>query len=104
MSIKSWALPLFLCTVTTSALANQGQYTKHEGDEYDYRPTPLANQIADLQDDDRDGVINARDLALIHLRALKSIMMAVAPLSNHHRCSNYIFCLLMTRARLSLRF
>ncbi|CSB08721.1 Uncharacterised protein [Vibrio cholerae] len=42
--------------------------------------------------------------ALIHLRALKSIMMAVAPLSNHHRCSNYIFCLLMTRARLSLRF
>ncbi|HGE6067859.1 TPA: OmpA family protein [Vibrio cholerae] len=62
MSIKSWALPLFLCTVTTSALANQGQYTKHEGDEYDYRPTPLANQIADLQDDDRDGVINARDL------------------------------------------
>lgn len=104
MSIKSWALPLFLCTVTTSALANQGQYTKHEGDEYDYRPTPLANQIADLQDDDRDGVINARDLCLIHLRALKSIMMAVAPLSNHHRCSNYIFCLLMTRARLSLRF
>lgn len=35
---------------------------KARGDEYDYRPTPLANQIADLQDDDRDGVINARDL------------------------------------------
>ncbi|WP_168797008.1 OmpA family protein [Vibrio sp. H11] len=32
------------------------------GDEYDYIKTPLANQVADLQDDDWDGVINARDL------------------------------------------
>ncbi|WP_104047699.1 OmpA family protein [Vibrio jasicida] len=31
-------------------------------DEYDYMPTPDAQQIADLQDDDNDGVINARDL------------------------------------------
>ncbi|PAR29891.1 OmpA family protein [Vibrio metoecus] len=62
MSIKSWALPLFLCTVTTSAFANQGEYIKHEGDEYNYRATPLADQIADLKDDDNDGVINARDL------------------------------------------
>lgn len=31
-------------------------------DEYDYISTPVANQIADLQDDDRDGVINARDI------------------------------------------
>ncbi|XAW88604.1 OmpA family protein [Vibrio sp. CDRSL-10 TSBA] len=31
-------------------------------DEYDYIKTPQANQIADLQDDDMDGVINARDL------------------------------------------
>lgn len=31
-------------------------------DEYDYIDTPVADQIADLQDDDRDGVINARDV------------------------------------------
>ncbi|MFB9134342.1 OmpA family protein [Vibrio sp. AK197] len=30
-------------------------------DKYDYIDTPIANQIADLQDDDRDGVVNARD-------------------------------------------
>ncbi len=30
-------------------------------DQYDYIETPTADQIADLQDDDRDGVINARD-------------------------------------------
>ncbi|MFG0604477.1 OmpA family protein [Vibrio mimicus] len=62
MSIKPWALPLFVCSVTTSALAQQNDYANYEGDEYDYRATPLANQIADLQDDDNDGVINARDL------------------------------------------
>ncbi|MGR5134764.1 OmpA family protein [Vibrio alfacsensis] len=31
-------------------------------DEYDYYPTPTAEQIPDLMDDDSDGVINARDL------------------------------------------
>ncbi|HHF3133265.1 TPA: OmpA family protein [Vibrio diabolicus] len=31
-------------------------------DEYDYRPVPSAEQIADLQDEDNDGVINARDM------------------------------------------
>ncbi|EDP59967.1 OmpA family protein [Vibrio sp. AND4] len=31
-------------------------------DEYDYAETPKAEQVADLQDDDNDGVINARDL------------------------------------------
>ncbi|EGU39541.1 putative outer membrane protein [Vibrio ichthyoenteri ATCC 700023] len=30
--------------------------------QYDYIETPRASQVADLQDDDRDGVINARDL------------------------------------------
>lgn len=30
-------------------------------DEYDYIPGPLPEQIADLGDDDRDGVINERD-------------------------------------------
>ncbi|HHF2875270.1 TPA: OmpA family protein [Vibrio diabolicus] len=31
-------------------------------DEYDYRPVPSAEQIADLEDEDNDGVINARDM------------------------------------------
>ncbi|MCG9621348.1 OmpA family protein [Vibrio diabolicus] len=31
-------------------------------DEYDYRPVPSVEQIADLQDEDNDGVINARDM------------------------------------------
>jgi len=31
-------------------------------DEYDYMPTPIAEQSADHMDDDRDGVINHRDL------------------------------------------
>ncbi|TMX65434.1 OmpA family protein [Vibrio rotiferianus] len=31
------------------------------GDEYDYMPTPVAEQSADHMDDDRDGVINHRD-------------------------------------------
>ncbi|ENP8357309.1 OmpA family protein [Vibrio sp. B513a] len=31
-------------------------------DEYEYRPVPNAEQIADLKDDDNDGVINARDM------------------------------------------
>ncbi len=30
-------------------------------DDYAYIDTPVANQIADLQDDDHDGVVNARD-------------------------------------------
>lgn len=36
--------------------------TSYADDEYEYITTPLATQIDDLQDDDRDGVINARDL------------------------------------------
>ncbi|MDR9826607.1 OmpA family protein [Vibrio sp. FNV 38] len=31
-------------------------------DEYEYQATPLANQTFDLLDDDKDGVINARDM------------------------------------------
>ncbi|ELB2783743.1 OmpA family protein [Vibrio alginolyticus] len=37
------------------------QHVVAEG-EYEYRPVPNAEQIADLQDDDNDGVINARDM------------------------------------------
>lgn len=52
--MKSYTLPFSLAAILVSApiLA----------DEYDYRPTPVADQIDDLQDQDRDGVINARDL------------------------------------------
>lgn len=57
MSIKSWVFPLIICAVSTSISANQ-----QDGDEYDYIATPIADQKADLQDDDNDGVINARDL------------------------------------------
>ncbi len=53
-------LPLLLTmSVTQLAFANNS-----ESDEYDYIATPDANQIADLIDDDRDGVINARDLCI----------------------------------------
>lgn len=45
-------LSLLTAGLTFSALAD---------DEYDYIESPVADQIADLQDDDRDGVINARD-------------------------------------------
>ncbi|GAL25940.1 hypothetical protein JCM19239_2271 [Vibrio variabilis] len=38
--------------------------TTKEEDKYDYIPTPVANQKADLIDDDGDGVINARDLCI----------------------------------------
>jgi len=31
-------------------------------EEYEYIDTPEANQIADLQDDDQDGVVNGRDI------------------------------------------
>ncbi|MGD8233088.1 OmpA family protein [Vibrio sp. TRT 1302] len=31
-------------------------------DEYDYIETPTANQISDLTDEDKDGVVNARDI------------------------------------------
>lgn len=42
-----------LCIVVSSSSAD---------DTYEYRATPVADQIADLLDDDRDGVINARDI------------------------------------------
>ncbi|MEK2098416.1 OmpA family protein [Vibrio parahaemolyticus] len=46
-------LALSVIAVTQQAIAE---------DEYDYRAFPTAEQIADLQDEDNDGVINARDL------------------------------------------
>ncbi len=34
----------------------------HAEDEYEYMDTPVANQISDLTDEDKDGVVNARDI------------------------------------------
>lgn len=48
------ASTLLLCSLHTSAQDTE--------DEYEYMQTPVANQISDLTDDDRDGVVNARDI------------------------------------------
>ena len=48
------AISTLAITLTPSALA--------QPDEYEYIETPTGNQISDLTDDDRDGVVNARDL------------------------------------------
>ncbi|NOI58880.1 OmpA family protein [Vibrio coralliilyticus] len=47
---------------TLTAVACLLSSATHAEDVYDYRQTPVPNQIADLLDDDKDGVINARDL------------------------------------------
>ncbi len=47
-----------LFCISTYTLANDNVVN----DEFSYIPLPLANQIADLEDNDNDGVINARDL------------------------------------------
>ncbi|MBU2899098.1 OmpA family protein [Vibrio hepatarius] len=48
---------IYILTTISIALSNTSL-----ADEYDYISTPNAIQVADLLDDDRDGVINARDL------------------------------------------
>ncbi|MCW8344466.1 OmpA family protein [Vibrio sp. ZSDZ65] len=54
---------LLLCSLV--AFSATSTATTHAQDEYDYIPTPLADQKADLIDDDSDGVINARDLCVV---------------------------------------
>ncbi|CAH1206619.1 OmpA family protein [Vibrio harveyi] len=54
-------IPIFLMVGLISACSGSNS-NRVTGDEYEYMETPTANQIADLIDDDRDGVINARDL------------------------------------------
>ncbi|WP_413284476.1 OmpA family protein [Vibrio sp. MA40-2] len=44
-----------------SLLAASLVFSVHADDKYQYIATPNADQIADLRDDDSDGVINARD-------------------------------------------
>lgn len=53
---KSSIFSALLMVMSSSAIAQQFD------DEYTYIPTPKSDQIYDLQDDDNDGVINARDL------------------------------------------
>lgn len=48
--------------------------------EEDYIETPEAEQISDLQDDDKDGVVNARDTCLVHPKVLKWITLAAGKL------------------------
>lgn len=51
-----------LIMIPLSVLAVAVTTTASAQDEYDYIDTPVADQIADLTDDDRDGVVNARDI------------------------------------------
>lgn len=51
-----------LIIVPLSVLATTGSFITTAQDEYDYIAAPVAEQIADLTDDDKDGVVNARDL------------------------------------------
>lgn len=51
-----------LIMIPLSVLAVAVTTTVSAQDEYDYIDTPVAEQIADLTDDDRDGVVNARDI------------------------------------------
>jgi outer membrane protein OmpA-like peptidoglycan-associated protein len=47
--------------ILLSLLAVGCAFSANADDQYSYIETPVADQIADLQDDDNDGVINARD-------------------------------------------
>ncbi|USD33897.1 MULTISPECIES: OmpA family protein [Vibrio] len=48
--------------ISTAIIALTFSATTYAEDVYSYRETPIANQVSDLYDDDKDGVINARDL------------------------------------------
>lgn len=48
--------------IPLSAIALAMSVHSYAEDEYEYMETPVAEQIADLEDDDNDGVVNARDI------------------------------------------
>lgn len=48
--------------ISTAIIALTFSAVTYAEDVYDYRETPVAHQLSDLYDDDKDGVINARDL------------------------------------------
>ncbi|MDN3681111.1 OmpA family protein [Vibrio tapetis subsp. quintayensis] len=52
------------CVLFATLLVCMFSTTSSIAEEIDYIPTPNVIQIADLNDDDNDGVINARDLCL----------------------------------------
>ncbi len=52
-------LLLILSLICTSSVSAN---SKAHDDQYEYLTTPVSNQLADLADQDNDGVINARDL------------------------------------------
>ncbi|MDK9770806.1 MULTISPECIES: OmpA family protein [Vibrio] len=54
-------IPILFMVCLISACSGSNS-NREMGDEYEYIETPNADQIADLIDDDSDGVINARDL------------------------------------------
>lgn len=54
----------FLFTLLPCLLISPFVTAEEEQDEYEYIATPVAIQVADQTDDDRDGVINARDLCV----------------------------------------
>ncbi|MEZ9146621.1 OmpA family protein [Vibrio sp. 10N.286.52.C3] len=56
MKLTNTVLSLCFMVVSANALAENNE------DEFEYRALPPVSQIYDLQDDDNDGVINARDL------------------------------------------
>ncbi len=51
-------ITIIALALTVSACSSSNNH----GDEYEYIDTPIADQPADLQDEDSDGVINERDL------------------------------------------
>ncbi|WP_443088436.1 OmpA family protein [Vibrio sp. LaRot3] len=53
-----------LSLISVALIAGCSSQSAPYEDEYDYIETPKADQIADLIDDDRDGVVNARDLCV----------------------------------------
>lgn len=54
----------FLFTLLPCLLISPFVTAEEEQDEYEYIATPVVIQVADQTDDDRDGVINARDLCV----------------------------------------
>lgn len=52
----------FLAIACSALLALSWQAHANQNDEYDYIEMPKSDQVADLSDDDYDGVVNARDL------------------------------------------
>ncbi|EGU46429.1 hypothetical protein VII00023_03238 [Vibrio ichthyoenteri ATCC 700023] len=54
----------YLFTLLPCLLVAPFALAEEEQDEYEYIATPVVTQIADQTDDDRDGVINARDMCV----------------------------------------